>query len=112
MINLLISYSYSSQARFDFDYYCQQHIPLAVRLLSPACKGARVLKGLAGATPGSAPQHTVVATLSFESIETFAAAIEKVEAQIVADIANFTDIKPVIELTEECEISTIGGEKQ
>ena len=48
MIKVSVMYLYTAGARFDFDYFCNKHMPLVKALLGTACKGIAVDKGLAG----------------------------------------------------------------
>lgn len=100
MINVSILYPYSATARFDFDYYLQQHMPLASKLLAPALLDMRVEKGISGSEPGSTPNFTALCQLQFESVETFLAAFMPIAEQLQGDIANYTDITPQIQYSE------------
>lgn len=100
MINVSILYPYSATARFDFDYYLQQHMPLASKLLAPALLDMRVEKGISGSEPGSTPHFTALCQLQFESVESFLAAFMPIAAQLQGDIANYTDITPQIQYSE------------
>ncbi|WP_240902552.1 EthD family reductase [Aquitalea denitrificans] len=100
MINVSILYPYSATARFDFDYYLQQHMPLASKLLAPALLDMRVEKGISGSEPGSTPNFTALCQLQFESVESFLAAFMPIAEQLQGDIANYTDITPQIQFSE------------
>ncbi|RMC94268.1 EthD family reductase [Aquitalea palustris] len=100
MINVSILYPYSATARFDFDYYLQQHMPLASKLLAPALLDMRVEKGISSSEPGSTPNFTALCQLQFESVETFLAAFMPIAEQLQGDIANYTDITPQIQYSE------------
>lgn len=100
MINVSILYPYSASARFDFDYYLQQHMPLASKLLAPALLDMRVEKGISGSEPGSTPNFIALCQLQFESVESFLAAFMPIAEQLQGDIANYTDITPQIQYSE------------
>jgi uncharacterized protein (TIGR02118 family) len=89
-----------SGARFDMDYYCLRHIPLVSQLCGSALKGAAVEKGLAGATPGSPPSFLAMGHLVFDSVESFEASFGRHASQIVADVPNYTNTQPIIQLSE------------
>lgn len=93
-------YPNGSGARFDMDYYCLRHIPLVSQLCGFALKGAAVEKGLAGATPGSPPSFLAMGHLVFDSVESFEASFGRHASQIVADVPNYTNTQPIIQLSE------------
>jgi uncharacterized protein (TIGR02118 family) len=100
VIKVSVLYPNGSGARFDMDYYCARHIPLVSRLCGAALKSAAVEKGLAGRTPGSAPSFLAMGHLVFDSLESFEASFGPHKQQIVADVPNYTNTQPVIQLSE------------
>jgi uncharacterized protein (TIGR02118 family) len=101
MIRVLVSYPNTAGARFDFDYYLGTHVPLVeTKLRGRGLTGWTIDKGLSGAAPGSQPEFLVQAHLLFESIEAFKAAMESEGAEIMADIPNYTDIQPQIQVNK------------
>src|SRR6266478_930755 len=57
MIKVNILYPNNEGAWFDLDYYCNVHMPMSIRMLSPALKGVSVESGLSVTTPGSKPTY-------------------------------------------------------
>ena len=100
MIKVSVFYPHQTGGRFDMTYYCDQHIPMVRRLLGSAVKNAAVEQGLSGGTPGSSPLYVALGHMYFESIPAFAAAWEPVAAQILADIPNYTNLQPAIQVSE------------
>ena len=100
MIKVMVLYPYRAGARFDMDYYCDSHMPLVQRTLKPALKGLAVDKGLAGGTPSSQPSFVAIGHLLFESVEAFERAFDTNGGAIVNDISNYTDIEPVVQISE------------
>ena len=88
-------------ATFDFDYYERTHLPLVVSLWAEAgLTGAEALRGTAAADGSEAP-FVAMALLRFASMDGFRAAMGGPHApEIIADIANYTDIQPVIQINE------------
>ena len=97
-----ISILYPSNGRFDFAYYIETHMPMAIELLSahPGFKGVSVERGLAGAVPSSEPAYIAMCHFLFESVEDFMAAFIPNAAVLQGDIPNYTDVKPVIQVSE------------
>lgn len=100
MIKVSVFYPNRRDAKFDIAYYCDKHIPLVRRLLGAAVKGAAVDQGIAGIAPGSPAPYVAIGHLLFESVEAFQKAFEPHAAAIVGDIPNYTNLEPVIQLSE------------
>ena len=92
MATVIVSYPVHDGARFDAAYYTATHIPLAEKAWGPlGLTGAEVLFP-AGAQPWAA---TVL--LRFVDQAAIDAALASPEAPaVMADVANFTDIVPVL----------------
>ena len=68
--------------------------------LGTACKGAAVEHGLTGASPESRPAFIAMGHLYFDSAADFQAAFGPHTEAIMADIPNYTDIQPTIQISE------------
>ncbi|HET8696047.1 MAG TPA: EthD family reductase [Gammaproteobacteria bacterium] len=100
MIKVSVLYPHKTGAKFDMDYYCDSHMPLVQSKLKPALKGMAVDKGLAGGTPGAPPAYVAMCHLWFDSVAAFEGAFEPAADTILADIPNYTDIEPVLQISE------------
>jgi uncharacterized protein (TIGR02118 family) len=100
MIKVSVFYPYSPSAKFDMGYYLRKHIPMVQGLVGSALKSMAVEQGLAGGAPGAAMTYTTMAHLTFDSTESFQAAFGTHAAEIMADVPNYTDIQPIIQVSE------------
>ena len=100
MIKVSVFYANNEGAKFDMDYYCNQHIPMVRQKLGPACRNAAAEQGLTGATPGSRPAFIAMGHLYFDSVEAFQTAFGPHAQAIMADIPNYTDIQPTIQISD------------
>jgi uncharacterized protein (TIGR02118 family) len=100
MIKVSVLYPDRDGSKFDIDYYCKRHIPMVQHKLGAACKGVAVEQGVSGATPGSRAAYVAMGHLYFDSAEAFQAAFGPHAQSIMADIPNYTDIEPVIQVSE------------
>ena len=100
MIKFSVFYANEEGKKFDMDYYLNSHIPMVQEKLGEAVKGGAVDQGLAGAAPDSPATFVAMAHLLFDSIEEFQSAIEPHMEAIMADIPNYTDIQPTIQISE------------
>jgi uncharacterized protein (TIGR02118 family) len=64
------------------------------------CKGVAVEQGLSGATPGSRAAFVAMGHLYFDSVADFQTAFGPHATAIMADIPNYTDIQPTIQIGE------------
>lgn len=92
MIRVSVSYPSSDTSTFDHDYYKATHVPMCVAAWSPA--SAEIDKGING--PNVASVH-----FTFESLDSFQAAMGSPKtADVMADVANYTNITPVMQISE------------
>lgn len=100
MIKVSVMYPQDGGSRFDHDYYRDKHMPMVQDKLGAACKGYTVDKGLAGGAPGAGPTYIGMCALYFDSVEAFQTAFAPHAKEIMADIPNYTDRSPVIQISE------------
>jgi uncharacterized protein (TIGR02118 family) len=100
VIKVSVFYPHKAGAKFDMDYYCDSHMPLVQSKLKPALKGMAVDKGLAGGTPGAPPSYVAMCHLWFDSVAAYERAFETAAGAIMSDIPNYTDIEPVVQISE------------
>ena len=94
-MSLNVIYPNHDGARFDTSYYRSTHIPLAMKVM----KAARVIL-IEGVPMGSAAApYAMIAHFQFASSEALTAALANpAMAEVRADVATFTDIKPTVML--------------
>jgi len=100
MIKVSVMYPYAAEARFDHHYYIHKHMPMVKRLMGEACLSYTVDKGLAGGAPGSPPSYITLCQMLCPSVESFQAAFAPHAKAIMADIVNYTDLSPVLQINE------------
>jgi uncharacterized protein (TIGR02118 family) len=104
MIKVSVFYENTEGKRFDMDYYCNKHIPMVKEKLGTACKHVDIDQGLGGAQPGSKPAFVALAHMHFDSVDAFQKAFGPHAATIMGDIQNYTDIQPVIQVSNNLQI--------
>jgi uncharacterized protein (TIGR02118 family) len=100
MIKVSVMYPYAAGARFDHGYYRDKHLPMVKKRMGDACKHYTIDKGIAGGAPGSTPTYIGMCHIFCDSVETFQAAFGPHAAEIMADIPNYTDLTPVIQISD------------
>ena len=92
MIRLSVFYPVTEGASFDHDYYREKHVPLAVRTWG--LESAEIDKGVDG--PYVAAVH-----FTFDSLDALQQAMAaEGTADVLADVANYTSIAPVLQTSE------------
>ena len=100
MIKVSVLYPNTSGVRFDMSYYLDRHMPMVRDLMGGALKGMNVEQGVAGGQPGVPAPYIAMGHLFFDSIETFQAAFAQHSAPIIADIPNYTNTQPTIQVSQ------------
>ena len=101
MIKVSILYPNMKDATFDMDYYLKIHMPVSIERLSaaPGFKGVSVERGLVGGTPGSEPAYLALCHYLVDSLEEFLAAFTPHAGVLQGDMPNYTDLKPLIQVS-------------
>lgn len=100
MTKVSVLYPNGENKTFDMDYYVNKHLPLVESLLGDKLKGASVEKGLGGVQPGSIAPFAGMGIMYFDSVEDFGAAFGPNAAKIMGDLPNFTNIEPIVQISE------------
>ncbi|HEY4042352.1 MAG TPA: EthD family reductase [Rhodopila sp.] len=100
MIKVSVFYPAGENAKFDIDYYCKSHMPMVQDKLGSACKRMAVEQGVAGGAPGAPPAYLAMGHLYFDSVGAFQASFGPQAAAIMADVPNYTNVQPVIQISE------------
>ncbi len=92
MIRMSVLYPKTEGATFDHDYYANSHVPLALKAWG--LESADIDKGVDG--PYEAAVH-----FTFDSTDAMQAALGSPNTgEVMADVANYTTIQPVIQTSE------------
>ena len=104
MIRVLVLYPDGPEAKFDYDYYVDVHMPLVKDRFGSYMQGYEVDKGLS-AVIGAGPAPYVVTThLFFNSLEDYQKVVSQHLEELSADIPNYTNIQPDIQIDEVATI--------
>lgn len=85
---------------FDFDYYLNTHMPISIDLLSKGeCfKGVSVERGVDIEEPKMESSYVVMCHYYFDTLENFMDAFMPHAEKLQGDIANYTNIDPIIQI--------------
>jgi uncharacterized protein (TIGR02118 family) len=83
------------------DYYASKHMPLVKSLYGENVKIISIDKGLANGVPNAPVPFLAVGYLYFDSMASLQAAMgSSASAKLMADIPNFTNTQPIIQINE------------
>jgi uncharacterized protein (TIGR02118 family) len=100
MIKVSVMYPNNPGARFDHAYYCDKHMPLVKARMGANCKYYTVDKGIGGGVPGAPATYVGMCHIFCDSVEAFQAGFGPHTKEILADIPNYTDLQPIIQISE------------
>lgn len=104
MIKVTVLYPKGAGKRFDYGYYKNVHIALAIRLLGPAVRSVTVERGLEPGAPWPGPAFFVITGFTCETIEAYTQALVPHMKRLQDDVANFTDVEAIIQVSDIVEI--------
>ena len=100
MIRVSVHYPNKPDKKYDWDYYLNKHIVWAIQKLEPlGLLKTEIDKGVASNEPGAPPPFLAAAYMYFNTMEDFQKCTPVFEESAL-DIPNYTDIEPVIQISE------------
>lgn len=100
MIKVSVMYPNKPGARFDHAYCRDRHMPLVKTRMGDSCRFYTVDKGVAGGRPGDPVSYVAMGHIFCDSVEAFQTGFGPHAREIMADIPNYTDVAPVIQISE------------
>ncbi len=99
-IKVSVLYPAGEGKTFDMQYYQNTQVPLVAELLGAALIATGIDGGLGGMAPGSPAPFMAIGHLYFNSVEEFGRSFGPQAAKIIADLPNFTNAEPVVQINE------------
>jgi uncharacterized protein (TIGR02118 family) len=100
MIKVSVMYPNGPDAHFDAAYYRDKHMPMVKQLMGDHCKSYAVDHAIAGGQDASNAPYIAMGHLFCESVEAFQAGFGPHTKEIMADVPNYTNQKPIIQMSE------------
>jgi len=100
LIKVSVLYPNTAGCKFDMNYYLDRHMPMVQQKLGAACKRMAVEEGIAGGTPEAPATYAAMGHLYFDSIHAFQTAFAAHAQAIMADIPNYTNVQPTIQISD------------
>jgi uncharacterized protein (TIGR02118 family) len=100
LVKVSIMYPYNEGKTFNMEYYETKHMPMVADLLGSNLVKYTIEKGLASGIPNQPLPFMAIGTFYVKSISDYQAAIGPHRAAIRADFSNYTNISPLILVSE------------
>ena len=100
MVKIAIMYPNEVNKTFDMDYYANKHMPMVASLFGAPLKAYAIDKGISGRTPDEPLPYLAFGYFYFDSVTAYNEAFGPNAEKILGDIPNYTNIKPVVLISE------------
>lgn len=101
--NIRVSVLYPNEEgkNFDVEYYRDSHMVMVDELLKPyGMLASGIDHGMAGGEPGQPAPFICIGWMTYSTIEEFQEGFAAHAETLFADVPNFTDIPPMIQISE------------
>lgn len=100
LVKVSIMYPYAEGKTFDMDYYEKNHMPYVAGLLGANLVRYTIEKGMSSGIPNSPLPFVAIGCFYVKSLPDYQAAIAPHREAIRADFPKYTNISPVILISE------------
>jgi len=100
MFKVAILYPNGEDKTFDMDYYEKKHMPMVARFLGNNLKFYEIDKGIAGRTPNDKVPFVAIGYFYITDVGEYNKAIAQNRDAVVSDFKNYTNIQPVVQISE------------
>ncbi|MEO7215142.1 EthD family reductase [Mucilaginibacter sp.] len=100
LIKVSVLYPFAEGKTFNMEYYETKHMPMVAGFLGSNLVKYTIEKGLASGVPNQPLPYMAIGIFYIKSLAEYQAAIAPNIAAIRADFANYTNVAPVILVSE------------
>ena len=100
LVKVSVMYPFAEGKTFDLAYYESKHMPMVASLLGSNLVKYTIEKGVASGIPNTPLPFMAIGTFYVKSLSDYQAAIAPNRDAIRADFPNYTNITPVILVSE------------
>ncbi len=100
MFKVSILYPNGEGKTFDLDYYEKKHMPMVAGFLGKNLKFYEISKGIAGRTPNEKVPFLAIGYFYIIDTAEYNKAIAQNRDAIISDFKNYTNIQPVVQISE------------
>jgi uncharacterized protein (TIGR02118 family) len=109
MIKVTILYPNGEDKTFDMDYYEKKHMPMVAGFLGKNLKFYEIDKGISGRTANDKAPFAAIGYFYVSDITEYNKAIAQNRDAVINDIKNYTNIQPVIQISEVKKVGFTAG---
>ena len=95
-----ILYPNGDDKTFDMDYYEKKHMPMVAGFIGKNLKFYEIDKGISGRTPNDKPPFMAIGYFYITDVAEYNKAIAQNRDAIISDFKNYTNIQPVVQISE------------
>jgi len=99
MYRLMVAYPSGEGNTFDFDYYCNTHMPLVEGFIGKDVIRSEVSRGVSGLGDDPAP-YMAIGQIYMRTMAGFEKAVEEHLQDMLNDQPNYTNITPLVQIEE------------
>lgn len=81
-------------------YYAEKHMPMVASLFGEVLKKYAIDRGIAGRTPDDSIPYQAIGYFYFDQLSDYEKAFGPNAETILRDIPNYTDIQPIVQISE------------
>jgi uncharacterized protein (TIGR02118 family) len=100
MTKISVLYPNLDNKRFDSAYYLDVHMPLSIKRQGALLKSTQVDIGVTGVPENSKPPYIAMCHFLYDSLDEFLSSFLPHQKELTEDMINYTDIEPVIQISE------------
>ena len=100
MFKVTILYPNGDDKTFDMDYYEKKHMPMVAGFLGKNLKYYEIDKGISGRTPNDKLPFVAIGYFYVIDVAEYNKAIAQNRDAVINDIKNYTNIQPVVQISE------------
>ena len=100
LIKVSVMYPYAEGKTFNMEYYETKHMPMVAGFLGSNLVKYTIEKGVSSGIPNQPLPYMAIGTFYVKSLSEYQKAIAPNRDAIRADFANYTDVAPVILVSE------------
>lgn len=100
MIKVTVLYPNGEGKTFDMDYYVKKHMPLMATLSGDKLKLLAIDKGISTGTPEKPAPFVAIGYLYYDKLSDYEKMLAANMDKIRSDIPKYTNIQPIIQISE------------
>ncbi|MCX6316053.1 MAG: EthD family reductase [Bacteroidetes bacterium] len=104
MYKVTVLYPGGEGKTFDMDYYEKKHMPMVAGFIGNNLKFYEIEKGIGGRTPEEKAPYMAIGIFYVSDLAAYNASIAKNREAIVNDFSKYTNVLPVVQVSEVTKV--------